>query len=311
MQVLGPACTAPAIPQRIEYAPVAFDPLGNIFPDVQVSLKRNPTGGCILLAANWRPYPVKVVYACDLFGRSGQVRHLFGGQTDWPVADGRFIDTLAPMDTRAYAIDAAATAGQTVSLMVAVTAQRRQTDVFYTQVGVAPRGAPGRKNILRNSSFEQCSIPGMPDYYCNYSIRTAQTKEGYRAGDTRGDCGWAINPDNAYDGDNSLRLSGRKTMLLVPTRPDVKKPTSFTFSVWVRGNGSDALRVQLMGPGVDSRKLYRPGPEWQRISQTTILTPDTTGGYFGILSRNKTDDAIFWVDAMQLERGPEMTVYER
>jgi hypothetical protein len=41
---------------------------------------------------------------------------------------------------------------------------------------------PGNKNILRNSSCEEGSIPGIPDYY--HDIRTEQNRIG---GDPRGD----------------------------------------------------------------------------------------------------------------------------
>jgi len=311
MKVLGPACAAPEVSQNIHYAPIAFDPSNNSFPDVQVGLKRNPRGGYILLAANYRPYPVEVTYRMSLLPDKGRVAHLLDGTRTCAVEKGVFHDRMAAMDTRAYAIAARKKLSVPVEVRVEQKSRPKETDPFYAAPEIPDTAPPGKKNILRNSGFEDCSIPGMPDYYTHYSMRTAKTRQGYRLGDPRGDCGWSLDSENPHEGEHCLRLTGSRALLIFGVHPKLEHPTPFTFSAWVRGEGKN-VRVGFFGPNVDREKKYPATSEWRRISQTiTVPARLAWGGHlFGFLIASRGAEDTVWIDAMQLEKGTKLTDYE-
>jgi len=301
MKVLGPACAAGRVPQEIDYSPVGFDPINNIYPDVQVALKRNPKGGYILLAANYKPYPVDVSYTVSLLGEKGRVKELFEDREPLAVKAGSFADAMDAMDTRAYAIDGPADLDEAARIAVKINSHRRKTNRYYTKVGISDGRRPGRKNLLRNSGFEQDTIPGMPDYYRD--IRTERSALGYRLGDERGDVGWSLDKENPYEGKQSLRISGR--FFLIKMIPRVTKPTKFVFSAYVRGEG----HIRFYGPRCATRQAFKATPEWQRIHMVHTCTQNITGEHSLIglsFSRAKT----IWIDAMQFEEGTTPTEYE-
>ena len=301
MKVLGPACAAGAVPQEIEYSPVGFDPINNIYPDVQVALKRDPKGGYILLAANYKPYPVGVSYALSLLGKSGRVKVLFEDREPLAVKAGAFADAMDAMDTRAYAIDGPADLDRKVKIAVKIRADRRKTNRYYTKVGVPDGRRPGRKNFLRNSGFEQDTIPGMPDYYRD--IRTERSALGYRLGDERGDVGWSLDKENPYEGKQSLRIAGR--FFLIKMIPRVTKPTKFVFSAYVRGEGN----IRFYGPRCDVRKAFKATAEWRRIHMTHTCTTNISGEH-SLIGFSFSRAETIWIDAMQFEEGTAPTEYE-
>jgi len=294
----------------IAYSPVAFDPLNNGFPDVQVSLKRNPSGGYILLAANWKPYPVDVAYTVSLLGQSGNIRLLFDRNKTYKVEKGGFSDTIAAMDTRAYAITADIGATTPISICVNVKAHPEKTDPFYAAVALPDSGVPGKKNLIRNPGFEECSVPGMPDYNSMFNIPSERNK-GWRIGDSRGvDLDIAVDTNKPFEGKNCLRMNAGKgsSFLRFYLDPMVEHPTQFVFSAWVRGNGTPGNKVQFFGPGTDGKKSYALTNEWQRIHQViTLPAPPHDGSYYGFYIRKGT----VWIDAMQFEKGTEPTDYEK
>ena len=305
MAVLGPACLAPEPEQKIECLPVAFDPANNIYPDVQVALKENPAGGYILLAANWRAYPVEITCTLSLLGKFGEVRQVFDKSSVCKVEQGAFVDTLAPMDTRAYAIEGPLELAAPVEISVAMKAQSEKTDAFYTKPAVPRGGLPGRKNILPNSGFEECSIPGVPDYYRD--IRTAKTAVGYRLGDPRGDCGWGIDTNRPYEGRNCLRMQG--PFMLFSASHKIDKQTKYVFSAWVRGDGGTNTIVGFYAAGADEKRASPLAADWQRISQT--ITVDPSGeNLIGFSVANPSGTNNVWIDAMQLEQGAVLSDYE-
>ncbi len=310
MKILGPACAAPDVRQTIRYTPVAFEPRKNVFPDVQVSLKKNPAGGYILLAANWKPYPVDVVYRISLLEESGAVSLLFDQTAAFKVGRRGFSDTLAAMDTRAYAIAGPSELSEPVEIEVSVTAHPERTDAFLTAKGLPDSGEPGKKNILRNSGFEACSIPGMPDYYRD--MRTVGTGLGYRVGDPRGDCGWRVDTNRPFEGNHCLRLDvnrGATTFFLFGVSPKLDEPTPFVFSAWLRGDNAQNSTFMFYGPGTDGKRKPLT-TEWQRFSQVVTLHPKVpwAGHYFGFYSGTTGTNTV-WIDAMQMEKGTNLTDY--
>jgi len=309
MKILGPACAEADVPQDLEYRPVAFDPLNNVFPDVQVCLKKNPSGGYILLAANQKPYPVEVSYQVSLLAKRRRVKHLFDKTKMCTVKEGNFSDGMQPMDTRAYAIPGPDRLPTPVKIVVQQVAHPEKTDRFYTRLAIPDTGVPGKKNILRNSSFEECSIPGVPDYY--YDIRLT----GYRFGDPRGDCGFAVDQEHAYDGKQSLRFEVNKAQfLLFGVFPGEDRTVPYTFSAWVRGDGSEGTTIRFYGP-VAKRQAYGVTDKWQRISAAVKLSPQMPrgGDLFGFTLRNRKSEKprYLWLDAIQFEKSDQATEYER
>lgn len=314
MKILGPACAARDIPQTIRYSPAAFEPLKGKYPDVQVSLKKNPAGGYILLAANWRPYPVDVTVTLpwsdpsDKSDLSDTVRHLFDGGATHTLEHGSFTDSLAAMDTRAYALEGPAELTAPVAIAVDVKAYPEQTDAFLTARGLPDSGAPGNKNILRNSGFESCSIPGMPDYYKD--MRTPLTKLGYRQGDPRGTCGWSIDTNQPFEGKNCLRLQDSTySFLLFGVSPKLDVTTPFVFSTWARSESPTNTYLLFYGPGTERKRIALTNT-WTRHSQTVTLTPEIpwSGHYFGFHTGNTGTNNV-WLDAMQMEKGTNVTDY--
>lgn len=299
MKTVGPACVTPEVDVHIAYAPVAFDPHSNLFPDVQVGLKRNPAGGYILLAANYRPYPVDATLTLSLLEKNGRVRKLFDPDSAFTVEQGAFSDTFAPMDTRAYAIDEVPEASMPVAISVELMAHPENTDRFLAAAAPESGGASGKKNWLRNPGFEQCSIPGIPDYYLDF--RTAKTALGYRLNDTRGDPLVGIETNSPYEGENCLRMSSG--FFLFSTGIQEPTPATFVLSAYVRGT-TNGGSIGFYG-AVDNKKRFPLTPEWQRIS-TTIQYPFTREG--DIFGFSITADKV-WIDAMQLEKGTEATDY--
>lgn len=311
MKILGPACAAPDVPQTIRYTPVAFEPLKNIYPDVQVALKKNPAGGYILLAANWKPYPVDVKFTVSCLGDPGTVRLLFDKTTEFPVKGKSFADKMAAMDTRAYALEGFSDQRTPVEIEAALTAYPDKSDAFLTAKGLPPSGAPGKKNILRNSGFEACGIPGMPDYYRD--IRTATTALGIRSGDPRGDCGWRVDTNRPFEGKHSLRLDhtkGVKTFFLFGTSPELTKKTPFTFSAWIRSDRENGASFSFYGPNLAGKPIPLTA-DWQRFEVLVFVPPKLpwAGHTFGFYT-SAADSNTVWIDAMQLEQGMEMTEYE-
>ena len=306
MKTLGAACVAPDLEQHVKCTPVAFDPANNVFPDVQVSLKRNPAGGYIMLAANWRGYPVEVSYKLSILGKSGKIRQCFEKDAVCTVKDGSFTDTLAAMDTRAYVIDGPSELTAPVEIAVDIKARPEKTDPFYTKIADCYITTPGKKNGIFNSGFEECSIPGYPDYYTQFQFRTKRGDrlgsglgKGYRIGDTRADCGVSVDTANPHEGKACLRLTGKVGFTVEQISLKMDPPGPCTLSAWVRGDGTNAS-IRFNG------KAYPLTADWQRIAQTNVASSLRAVSVDGGSASNTV-----WIDAMQFEKGQVATEYER
>lgn len=304
MKTLGPACATPEVAQTVRYSPTPFDPVNNVFPDVQVALKRNPAGNAILLAANWRPYPVDMTACLSGAGGIGTIRSLFGRALPLESTDGIVTDTIEAMGTRAYTVETRS--DEPVLIDVALTAIPDKTDLFFTKLALPDSGEPGKKNILRNSSFEECSLPGMADYYHDMRTRYAGVYGSRAIGDTRGDAGAGVVTNQPFDGQRCLRLQAEKgvnSFLLFNVAPNVQKPTPFVFSAWVRGDGNPGATVEFYRP---VGKSLVPTSDWQRMSVTGTVSQATLIGF--TVQSTATNDV--WIDAMQFELGTTLTPYE-
>ncbi len=300
MKVIGPACVEPDVAQNIRYTPVAFDPHCNLFPDVQVALKKNPAGGYILLAANFRPYPVEATFKVSLLEKGGRVSTLFVKNGEIAHEKGVFADHFAAMDTRAYALKGVHESAVPVDISVAIIAHPEKTDRFLVAQADLGGGGAGKKNLLGNAGFEQCSIPGMPDYYTDF--RTAKTKLGWRLGDKRGDALVGIETNKPYEGKNCLRMN--EGCFLFQVWPKDTTPGPYVISAYVRGS-AEGDRIGFYG--VDRRQSFALTKEWQRISATVQYPFKCEKNLFGF---NIVKGTV-WIDAMQFEKGTTPTDFER
>jgi hypothetical protein len=299
MNILGPIAVTPDVPQRIVYDPGQFDPETDQFADVQVSLRRNPAGGYVLLAANSRYYPVDVTYRVSLLGDSGTVRRLFAAD-EYPVKGGTFADRLEFMDTRAYLLDGEGISSGPVEIRVRMTLHPEQTDPVYGTPGDPDTGRPGKRNILRNPGFEEASLRDWPDYY-----------QFEREADL------SLDTQTPYEGKLCLRVESGPSPVRVyaACSPHLQEPAQYTLSAYMRADREGA-KVRFVGFG------YRvPAPtfghtefslttQWQRYSETgTLPTGLPPWHSVGVLIPDKQQTAVY-VDAIQFEQGDRTTPYE-
>ncbi|MGI6087287.1 MAG: sugar-binding protein [Kiritimatiellia bacterium] len=322
MQKLGPAIIAPDVPQQITYTPQPFDPASSTYPDVQVALRRQPDGKYILLAANSRPYPVEASYKLAGLPDGAVVGDLFGaGQ--FTVADGAFTEKLARYATRAYVLDGPAQWNSGAPVAIGVTAEG-DTSAYTPEPPSHPvTGRPGKKNLLPNSSFEECALPGWPDYTRIMAWKQIMTIN--RVGGTAPF--FQAVSDNPFHGKKCLLITrdpspvdrarfGNREGVSIKVNPRETAPREYVFSAWMRANRAGA-KATLYFTGWHSGS-FELTTEWQRYSIKGIIKPDSSGthcyviaGIFGHEPEESIQpgDAV-WFDALQFERGGTPTEYE-
>jgi len=301
VQQLAPALLAPPVACTVTYSPPAGNPAQGSFPDVQVRLCRWPSGEYLLLAANSRNYPVEAgCYVSGLDNHAG-VREWFGSN-EHAVKDQLFSDTLPPYATRAYRLKLAATNPATpVEMKVALSAHPDQA--IIEEPAIMQTGRTGKKNILPNPGFEQATLPGMPDYFWPFDTMAPTSRWGMT------NYPFALDTVNPYEGKVSLRISAAagRQIFQFNLAPKAERPEPFVFSAYMRGDSKDA-RIDMFTIGWG----WKPQPiclttNWQRYVITGNM-PSGLSYYDGV--RFSADKGTVWIDAMQLEKGTEPTVYE-
>ena len=311
MKRLGPACVTPEVEQDVVYSPVVWDPRNGHYPDVQVSLKREPAGGYLLLAANWKPYPVEMRVEMPSLGGLKKVPHAFDAEKTFAVSDCSFSDTLEPMGTRAYAIDVKEPI-EPFAIKVNLKKHPEQTDPLYAAVA---EGNPRRgvKNAFANSGFEQDSAPGMPDYYTFYGLGAR------RVG---GDGGISVTTNSPFEGKRCMRLVPG-VMINYTIKGSLKpgEDVPAVFSVYARTDDEKGGNLGINAPdtkgkwnadGQRSSTNITLTTEWRRIVLPVTLPAGSPawGWHFRAVGRCAADKGVY-LDAMQLEMGTEATGYER
>ncbi len=326
MKILGPAITAPAVPQRLEYQPNALDADKSVFPEVQAALFRHPDGRYVLLAANSRDYPVTAAFTVSglqapgwparLLGRQA-VENLFGSRPP-AVNDNAFADEFESYGTRAYALEISES--QAANPMFQITVRSAGHPEAAVLPGIFPVAEiRKRKNVIPNPSFAIQTVPGAPDY-----IRPNMYLDWPLAGAPGG--GWGLDSDNPYHGGQSLRLVHRvkggeppdvnhRITAGVFYPPLMKESATYTFSLYARAaRDGDELSVHIgsmtpQSPG-GRWKLTR---EWKRYAFTGTLShqgaPGAMGGSRGFFLYTWDKDAVIWIDALQMEEGAAPTAF--
>jgi hypothetical protein len=310
MKLIGPIAVTPDIPQNIEYRPGAFRPDEDQFPDVQVSLRHNPAGGYVLLAANSRYYPVDVAYRVSLLQDDVKVKRLFDSK-EYDVRDGTYKDHVEFLGTRAYVFDSTAEMSGPVEISVDMEAHPDRTDPVYSAPGLPDTGRPGRKNLLRNPGFEEACLPGWPDYYLS-------TASGPIQGPPGSEPGYGLENGNTFEGQASLwiRVRGEGAQRVYGAcSPPLQEETPFVLSAYMRADREN-VKVRFVGFGwkvpepTFGRVEFTLSTEWQRFSERGTLFPGLPRWHSVGVEILPDQDATVFVDALQLEQGTGLTEYE-
>ena len=310
MRLIGPIAVTPDIPQDVKYRPGSFDPENDEYPDVQVSLRHNPPGGYVLLAANSRYYPVDVTYRVSLLQDGAKVKRLFNSK-EFDVRQGVFSDHLECMGTRAYTFDSRAVLNEHVELSVEMKSHLDEADMVYSAPGFPDTGRPGKKNLLRNPGFEEASLPGWPDYYLS-------TASGPRPGQPGSEPGYGLDTNRPYEGQASLWIcvkgEGAKRFYGACS-PQLKSETPFVLSAFMRADRDD-VKVRFVGFGwrvpkpTFGHEEFTLSTKWQRFSERGTLIPGLPTWHSVGVEILANQDATVFVDAVQFEKGTELTEYE-
>jgi len=297
MKLLGPIAVTPDLPQTVSYEPGELDVVNSKYPDLQVSLRRRPEGGYVLLAANSRYCPVDVTYRISLLRDGTPVERLFG-ESKFAVKNGAFSDRVEFMDTRAYAFESDSRPSDPVKITATMTPHPDQTDPVYGAPGYPDTGRPGKRNLLRNPGFEEAGLPNWPDYYL-----------------FPGGC--TIDAQNPYEGAQCLRIEtqGRGQRVYAACSPKLKEPTNFVLSAYLRAD-RPGLKVKFVGFGwlvpkpTFGYKEFELTTEWKRYSeQGTLPTGLPNWHSVGVLVHGNQEGAVY-VDALQMEKGQTVTEYD-
>jgi len=275
-----------------QFRDAPFDPPREEYPDVQAATLADAKGGCMLLAANTRHFPVACVFAVPgltaVTSAFSEGTATMGGEA--------FVDRLEPYATRAYRLTMAdGLAPQAIT--VSQTVLKRDLPNPETSLPLACRA--DRKNLLPNPSFEEENTASWPDY-CRVSRHVATHETG------------------ALFGRKCLRFqvadAGRYEFMQMICAPQVDRPTTHTFSLYMKGSrkGMRAwVRATHLNPEKDygEHKTIELSTSWERYSLTGTLPAKVDDGS-SMFEVRLLDPGVMWIDGLQLERGGQATEYE-
>jgi len=323
LNALGPAIVAPEVPQSVVYKPVNFisdsrtvyrayfpadwhvrmvedgeEVLSKRYPQVHTALHRFPNGDLVLLAANSRYCPVDVTFRLSCLPRSGTVRRLFEN-AQIAGTGSRFSDRFAPLATRAYRFAAPPTLKTPVRIEVASTPHPEQ---MIRESTLTREGRKGRRNIVPNPSFEHATLRDCPDYFIPHGSDIRR-----RVGTP--DADWGPDTTDPVHGNVCLRLrtpaSGDNGFMFWLS-PKHDAATDYVFSAYLKGE-RDGMEVQFMMERFGIKKV-RVTTEWQRYEYAIKFPPDTPPTQLFLIKTYT--EGLTWVDAVQMERGREVTAFE-
>ena len=166
----------------------------------------------------------------------------------------------------------------------------------------------GKKNQLPNSSFEQATVPGWPDYYRYSGALLRPTERIGGASEV-----WGVDTKQPYHGDSCLRMScgasHRATYIEYTIDPALTpKATPFVLSTWLRAN-RDGVGAILYVSGAGSAKRFSLTKQWQRYSLPVTLPAQTSYLVIRWYQNQNQENDVLWMDALQLEVGDTPTDY--
>lgn len=174
---------------------------------------------------------------------------------------------------------------------------------------LAPAGAAGTavsRNILRNSSLEQCTLDRLPDYWgcAHWGIVEPYWVTHYGE--------WVkyygVDDAEAYDGKRSMRIENpfdkgnSQSLCLRSCCLSTKVNQKYVFSAYMK-SAPAGMEVSFCG------KKVKLSGEWKRYDATFVNNGKSL--YNDMLNIFPLGKGTFWIDAMQLEEGTELTAYSR
>lgn len=153
-------------------------------------------------------------------------------------------------------------------------------------------------NLILNSSFEQDTSPGTPDYW-HRDINIPPFGKNI----------WGLDTKTAFKGNKSLRL-GLKGKYAAPGGATIRvvKGKDYTLSFYMKSD-KDSTQVGVIGAGSlnfgSKKKIFRIGKNWKRYSLTGKANGINASFTIELLSA----DAAVWLDAVQFVEGDKPLPY--
>ncbi len=309
IKVIAPLAAQPLPPQEIKYlqaaAPeaqwreAAFMPEREEFPDVQVRLVCDPEDGApVLLAANSRYYPVHATFS--MAGMAGrEVQRLFD-DVALPVRNGGFAEELEPFAVRAYRMQ-----GPLPALAQLMVSSLRPAVIPPRETAWSNCARTGRKNVFPNPSFEEDTIPGLPDYYFAAN----------HFGPSEQDMALVADAGIARFGAKCVQMTKPPHAAYASIQwhcgPQHDQITPYVWSFWAKG-GRGGERVWLR-MGSAAAQTFELTSDWRRYEMPVAIASRTAPLLFELRlwPSNQAEDetAQIWVDGMQLEKGYAATEF--
>ncbi len=170
-------------------------------------------------------------------------------------------------------------------------------NVFLEEVGEAPDA----RNLLANASFEHAVMPGWPDMWW------PPQRVFPRIGEP--DAQWTQDFDEAWEGECSLRTSGREGEIVRPystTRygPEAVAGEPYTFSMYMKADEPGRRVTLRVG---DTSQRHELTTEWARYQVTGRFGAQGGRPEHVWVSWYCEDPGTYWADAAQCERGEQAT----
>jgi hypothetical protein len=184
----------------------------------------------------------------------------------------------------------------------------RNLKVFSLTNTAAPAAAPTR-NLTANSSFEVCTVPGLPDYWGTpaWGINQNRWITDMAAWRTH----WGIDAATAFHGRQSLRIHNPDQgpaddgLELWSCVQDVQAKRRYTASAYLKAD-PPGLAVSFGAVAGDRTQIAVAGT-WTRYSVPFV--PAEAAVYDRIMAVQPLGQGTVWVDAVQLEEGETATAY--
>jgi len=248
-------------------------------------------------------------YGCDIRGTitrgTGRISMMMIGRDGHGVAEAPSI-TLQASAEQWQSLSREVTIGdEPVELRVWLSLYRVGGEGWWDNVFLEEVGeAPDARNLLANASFEHAVMPGWPDMWW------PPQRVFPRIGEPNAQ--WAQDFDEAWEGECSLRTSGREGEVVRPYSTTTHGPEAvagepYTFSMYMKADEPGRRVVLRVG---DTSQRHELTTEWQRCHVTGSFGADGIGRPERIWVSWYCEDAgIYWADAAQCERGPEPTAW--
>lgn len=311
IQALAPALLTREPQQEVllEPAEAVIKANSRMFPVIQTRLLRDPNGEQVLLAINMAREPVTASFGLPSLANQKSVRDRIGAQKVSAIAEGVFTDTIEGLGVRAYAWKPDSFAGDDMPVQIKIKVSGPGVDWALAGAPWAepkPRG----KNLLKNSSFEEARMEGVPDYWL-WPVGSGPLPPDSRAA--------GLETNNPFHGVYCYRLPWASTPKTTPWESRLmsdnigalKVGKTYTVSLYARADKpSTPIEVWLQSYG--NRGKFTIGTEWQRVSFSEKIVEQAGGKryYLSASYAGKEPEGVVYFDAIQLEEAETASEYE-